>query len=464
MSDWTIYAPASAPGRAGVAVFRVSGPACRDVFFKFTGQHPTKPRFAYYVELTDPVDGGAIDDALALFFQGPASFTGEDVVEFHVHGSSAVMHKLSDVLSRIPGVRLADPGEFTRRAFENGKMDLTRAEGLADLIDAETEAQRKQALRQSRGALAVLYDGWRDRLLSQRVRVEALIDFSDQEDVSDALSGPARDEMYEIMREIERHLDDGRRGERLRSGVHLAIVGPPNAGKSSLLNALSNRDAAIVSEKPGTTRDVIELRLDLGGYPVVIADTAGIRRGADSVEEEGVRRARVRAAEADICLFVYDASDPATWEGGDAGERTDVARKEGVHESIAPSDIANVTRIIVFNKVDRVPGFYPPPYSGGRSVVISLKTNEGMEDLLSLLENNVRTRCESAAGPGITRQRHRECLQATHDHLRRALDASDLDLCAEDLRLSLNALGRITGRVDVEDLLDVVFRDFCIGK
>lgn len=470
--NWTIYAPASALGRGGVTVFRVSGPACRDIFLRLTGRRAEVPRFAYYVELSDPVDGDSIDDALAIFFPSPKSFTGEDVVEFHIHGSPAVAHKLAEVLSSFPGVRLAEAGEFTRRAFENGKLDLTRAEGLADLVDAQTEAQRKQALRQSRGGLAEIYHRWHERLLHKRVEAEALIDFSDQEDVAQSLDSPSREDLREIAEEIRSHLNDGRRGERLREGVHLAIVGPPNAGKSSLLNMLSNRDVAIVSAVAGTTRDVIETRLDIGGYPVVVADTAGIRESMDEIEKEGVRRAWTRAQEADLCLVVYDASDLDTrpWahpfmgngipenEGGDDAKNT-VQQKTGLN-----AQAEKTTPIVVFNKKDRASDFLPPADMAGDVVCISLKTGEGVDSFLSLLKDRVRALCENLGDPGITRSRHREHLQNTYNSLCRALETEEMDLYAEDVRAALDSLGRITGRVGVEDVLDVVFRDFCIGK
>lgn len=433
----TIYALSTAPGRAGVAVVRVSGDDAGAALRALTREGPGRPRAAVLRRFLDPATGAALDQGLALFFPGPASFTGEDVLELHIHGGRAVVGAMLRVLAGLPGLRAAAPGEFTRRAFENGKLDLTAVEGLADLIDAETEAQRAQALRQMEGALGALYEGWRARLLRMLAYAEAEIDFPD-EDVPGDLIAKLGPEMGLLIEAFGAHLDDGRRGERLRDGVEVAIVGPPNAGKSSLLNRLAGRDAAIVSGEPGTTRDVLEVRLEIGGVPVTLADTAGLREAAGAVEREGVRRALARAEQADIRIVV--SAPGAT--GGLAEMRVD--------------DIAVVNKIDLDESV--------PPGAIG----ISALTGEGLDLLEAALAERVGLAYETREHPVITRARHREGLSECTAALGRAQAAlragRDTELVAEDLRLATRALGRMTGRVDVEDLLDVIFRDFCIGK
>jgi len=378
-------------------------------------------------------DGQVIDQAVVVCFRGPASYTGDDVIELHVHGGRAILERLTDSLVAL-GMRPAEPGEFTRRAVENGKLDLTRAEAIADLVDAETDAQHRQALAQYEGGLDQLYEGWRQELIRLSAWAEAAIDFSDEELPEDLLA-KSRDGAGDLAKAIARHLDDGRRGEIVREGLLLTVIGPPNAGKSSLINALAKRDVAIVSEAAGTTRDVIEVRLDLGGYPVVVADTAGLRESTDAVEREGVRRALAKAASADLVLLLQDGTSDA-----------DVSRE-------TKYDLA------VWNKAD-LP--WPSPRPGLR---LSLKTGEGLSQLIDKTAELVRLKLENPRdAPVITRARHRTALVEAQSALGRAEIATSAELCAEDLRLALRALGRITGRVDVEDLLDVIFRDFCIGK
>ncbi|TWA95535.1 tRNA modification GTPase trmE [Azospirillum brasilense] len=440
----TIFALATAPGRAGVAVVRVSGPASGDALAALTGKPLPAPRMATLVRLRDPKTGEALDDALVLRFTAPRSFTGEDVVELHLHGGRSVVAGVVEALSGLPGLRVAEPGEFTRRAFENGKLDLTEAEAVADLVDAETSAQRRQALRQMEGALGKLYDGWRERLTRSLAHIEADIDFPD-EDLPSGVSDAARPVLDALAAEIDAHLDDRGRGERLREGLHIAIVGAPNAGKSSLLNALARREAAIVSARAGTTRDVIEVHLDLGGYPVVLADTAGLREAAaDEVEEEGIRRALDRAARADVKVAVFDATtlpmlDPAT-----------VA-------------LVDKDTVVVLNKTDAVEAAVPT-VGGWETVAVSARTGAGLPELERRLTAFTADRLAGSGAPALTRTRHRSALEECRDALRRALTAPLPELMAEDVRLASRALGRITGRVDVEDLLDVIFRDFCIGK
>jgi len=441
----TIFALASAPGRAGIAVWRVSGPAAATVFKRALGASVPREippaRVATRVRLQDS-DGDVVDDGLALWFPAPNSFTGEDVCELHLHGGTAATAAAVRVLGSLPGFRPAEPGEFTRRAFENGKMDLTEAEGLADLVDAETDAQRRQARRQMAGELGDLYETWRAALLSALAHFEAEIDFA-EEDIPADLHARAVDQVRAISADIAAHLDDKRRGEILRGGVSVAIVGPPNAGKSSLLNRLAGRDAAIVSETAGTTRDVIEVHLDLGGFPVVLADTAGLRAAGDAIEEEGVRRAHARAGDADLKLAVFDG---ATWPALD----------------VTTLSLIDDDTIRVLNKIDL--GVAPDPAFIG----VSALTGAGLDALEAALCAAVAQRFEPGAAPALTRARHRTALEECQAAFGRFLQASQTkgapELAAEDLRLAARALGRITGRVDVEEILGAIFAEFCIGK
>lgn len=445
--DDTIYALASASGRAGVAVFRVSGPAAFEGLRDLTGLAGIEPRYALRASVG--VGGEAIDDGLVLAFPGPASFTGEDVVEYQLHGGRAVESAMLRALSGLEGHRLAEPGEFTRRAVLNGKMDLTAAEGLADLVDAETDAQRIQARRQSRGALGALYQDWRSEIIRILAYIEALVDFPD-EDLPPEVWSEIRSRMAELESGIRNHLDDGGRGERLRDGLRMAIVGPPNAGKSSLLNWLSKRDAAIVSEVAGTTRDVIEVHLDISGFPVLVADTAGLRESTDSIETEGIRRARAWAESADLVLDLLEA--------GEEGE-ADLGR-EGPE------------RILVGTKIDRLPEVGRAAALGER-LGISVRSGEGMEMLMARISEATARLMDLGEAPALTRARHRQGLSACLEHLVRAgadgaFDGSEgeaeFGLVAEDLRLAARELGKVTGAVDVEEILDLVFSEFCIGK
>ena len=448
MREETIFALASAAGRAGVAVFRVSGPGAARAFVDLTRRALPPPRLAVRMRLCSPATGEVLDDGLGLWFPAPKSFTGEDVAELHLHGGRAVEAAVTDALRGLEGLRLAEPGEFTRRAFENGKFELTAAEGLADLVNAETEAQRRQARRQLEGELGAIYEGWRRRLIEALAHYEAVIDFTDEELPAD-LSQKVKHKMLGLREEISLHLDDERRGERLRDGIYIAIIGAPNVGKSSLLNALARRDAAIVAETAGTTRDVVEVHLDLGGFPVIVADTAGLREAADGVEREGIRRAEARAAEADIRLALFDIT---LWPELDA----------------KTLGLVGDDTVPILNKADLLgPGQGPGAKErvGGRPVVIaSAKTGAGMAELLKCVESMVSHRIDLAGSPALTRARHREALEQSVDALTRFAGASEEALAAEDLRLAARALGRITGRVEVDDILDVIFRDFCIGK
>jgi tRNA modification GTPase len=388
--------------------------------------------------LRDPESGDDIDDAIVLWFPQPYSVTGEDVAELQVHGSRAVIAALTAALARL-GLRLAEPGEFTRRAFLNDKLDLTQAEAIADLAAAETEAQRRQALRQMDGELGALYRGWGGRLLRLLAHLEAAIDFPD-ENLPPAIEAEVAAETATLAAEIEVHLADNRRGERLRDGIVVAIIGPPNAGKSSLLNQLARREAAITSPIAGTTRDVIEVAIDLGGFPVILADTAGLRDSADVIEQEGLRRALARAETAELRLFVFDAAYPkqvtatAAWPGR--------------------------ATLLVANKTDLVADRSALPAG---ALAVSAVTGEGIPALVEAVAVRIASEYDTPR-PMLTRERHREALETAHQALRRSRAAALPELRAEDLRLAWRSLGRITGRVDVEDLLDVIFRDFCIGK
>ena len=442
----TIFALSSGIGRAGISVIRISGPEASSALQGLTRAKLPKPKYAKRSSFIN-LQGEHIDDGLVIWFPAPNSYTGEDVVELQCHGGIAVVKALELALLDIPGLRPAQAGEFSRRAFENGKIDLTEAEGIVDLIEAETEAQRKQASRQSRGELGRLYDGWRDSLIQAQALSETEIDFSD-EDVPGHLLTEAKAIAEQIYYEITNHLNDARRGERLRVGLYLVILGPPNAGKSSLLNLLAQRDAAIVSDRAGTTRDVIDVHLDLGGFPIVACDTAGLRDVGDELETEGVRRARERAEDADIKLVVFDANDLKT------------------PLDIDPSilDLIDTSTLVVFNKND-LPHKNLPQIINNRPVIsISVKTGEGLDTLLDALENLAGDFLTGGFGPSITRERHRGALTQCKSFLQNALEDTEAELLGENLRLASRTLGSITGRVDVEDLLDVIFSKFCIGK
>ncbi|CAA7621109.1 tRNA uridine-5-carboxymethylaminomethyl(34) synthesis GTPase MnmE [Magnetospirillum sp. SS-4] len=433
----TIYALASAAGRAGVAVWRLSGDGAGPALAALTGRPLPAPRRAMRVRLADP-SGDVIDDGLALWFPAPQSFTGEDVAELHLHGGRAVAQALAEALGRL-GLRPAEPGEFTRRAFLNGKMDLTRAEAIADLVDAETAAQRRQALRQMDGGLARLADSWRERVVGLLAWLEAEIDFAD-EDIPAGLMDQVAGAAAALAGELAGHLADNRRGERLRDGIHIAILGAPNAGKSSLLNRLAGRDAAIVSAQAGTTRDVIEVHLDLGGWPVVLADTAGLRDAACDVEAEGVRRALARAEAADLKLAVLD------------GATLDLA-------TLAVIDDAT---LVVANKADI--GACPDRVAGRPVLAVSARTGQGIDAMVRALEDRVAARFAVTSAPMLTRVRHRAAVEECREALARFDPRAGAELAAEDLRLAARAIGRITGRIEVDDILDVIFREFCIGK
>ncbi|MGB3274022.1 MAG: tRNA uridine-5-carboxymethylaminomethyl(34) synthesis GTPase MnmE [Xanthobacteraceae bacterium] len=431
----TIFALSSGLLPSAIAIVRISGPAAGHALKALAARLPP-PRLARPALLRD-ADGAVIDHGLVLWFPAPHSATGEDVAELHVHGGRAVVAAVFAALARLPDLRPAEPGEFTRRAFENGKLDLTEAEGIDDLIHAGTDRQRRQALRQLQGLLGHRAEDWRRQVIEASALIEAGIDFSDEGDVPDDLIGPTRARIAALRDEIAAALAASAHSERLRNGLTVAIAGPPNAGKSTLLNVLARREAAIVSPYAGTTRDVIEVQLDLDGYPVTLLDTAGIRDATDPVEQEGVRRARARATDADLVLWIDDAAEAET----------------------RPPSFGAVPVWLVRNKID-LGGGQP---GRGDGFAISAARGDGMPDLLAAL-----VRFASAYFGGedalISRVRHRALLDEAVAELVAALAATEPELKAEHLRVAANALGRITARIDVEDVLDVIFRDFCIGK
>ena len=443
----TIFALASAPGRAGVAVYRISGPKAEQTLQILSRSPTPTPRSAVRATIYDTEKGDQIDNGIAIWFPGPKSFTGEDVVELHLHGGAAICRRMLELLSSQLLLRLAEPGEFTRRAVLAGKIDLTAAEGMIDLIDAETEAQRRQALRQSQGALGKIYDGWRKILLSSLAHVEAFIDFPD-EDLSieeERIWAP----IAKLAEEISEHLNDNGRGERLREGLRISILGPPNAGKSSLLNWLVKRDDAIVSERAGTTRDVIEVYFDLAGYPVVFSDTAGIRTEASGIESLGIAKSFDRARTSDLKIIMIAADETETFS--------------------AVEKLIDKNTIVVINKTDL-----------GETNVIDIRKNcssieavifeisivegAGLESLLEGIAVAVDKKINAGNSPAISRARHREALNECIEALNRSQIEVLLELRVEDLRVAMRALGRITGTVDIEEILDSVFHDFCIGK
>ncbi|KAM4807623.1 5-taurinomethyluridine-[tRNA] synthase subunit GTPB3, mitochondrial [Rhinophrynus dorsalis] len=465
----TIFALSSGYGKCGVSVIRTSGPASGDALVLLTGWQQLPPaRRLTLTSLLCPKTGELLDKGLVVWFSGPRSFTGEDCCEYHVHGGSAVVSGVLQALGSVQMLRPAEPGEFTKRAFQNGKLDLTEVEGLGDLIHAETEIQRRQALRQMSGELGQLYYQWGHRLVTALAHIEAFIDFSEDDNVEDNVLVSVDMEVRRLKEELEEHLWDSRRGERLRDGVHVVLAGATNAGKSSLLNVTSQKPAAIVSPIPGTTRDVVETVLNIEGYPIIMSDTAGLRDSQDPVEKEGVRRAKERLGDADILVAVVDASEiPLT-------KISLLAHLQSLLCSPSSEDTAREV-ILVLNKADllKEPVFTNlnelfkdpelPPLC-----LLSCHTGQGVGDFLSILRKSLENICGDPlqGTPSLTQTRHRL-------HLTRCLDAlgrysmyreQDLVLAAEELRIAHRQLGTITGKVGAEEILDIIFRDFCIGK
>ncbi len=431
----TIYALASGLGTAGVAVIRVSGPKAKETLKHLTSIKKVEAGKVYFSTIKDGKK--VLDRALVLYFKAPHSFTGEDIVEYQVHGGRGVIFSVMQALSKMDGLRPAERGEYSRRAVINGKMDLTEAEGLLDLVHAETEEQRKQALAQMDGNLSALYEGWRKKLVHHLAYAEAFIDFPEEE-IPPEKEREIDGDIQKLIKEIGKHLDDDRRGERLRDGYQIAIVGAPNVGKSSLINALTKREVAIVSQTAGTTRDIVEAHLDVAGFPVILADTAGLRESKEEIEAEGIRRAVKKAEKADLILFVQDA------------KRYPRAEK-------LPKELLKKRILTIWNKTDLC-----KVKENKTDFFISAKTGKGIQRLWEEIKTILTD--SFAGGAAITRERYRVALKQCVEHLKDALHVEELELKTEDLRLAARALGRITGRIEVDELLDVIFKDFCIGK
>jgi len=443
----TIFAQSSAFGKAGVAVFRISGAKSLEALRILTSKSDFKPRFMYYQKLVDPKSNDLIDNAMIVYFKAPNSFTGEDVVEIHTHGSKAISIMLINALLNIPNIRLAEAGEFTKRAFLNNKFDLTAAEGIADLINAETIMQHKQAIRQAGGILEELYNGWRGQLLRIISLLEAYIDFPD-EDIPDSVLNEVTSTHAKLINEISEYLNDNRKGELLRSGLKLAIIGPPNAGKSSLLNFLMRRDIAIVSNIAGTTRDIIEGHLDIGGYPIILQDTAGIRdESSDVIEQEGIKRAIDSAKKADIKIIIFDA------------EKLDFSMNEDI------IGLIDENSIVIINKIDLIPEDkifdIEEKY---RCLRVSIKNNIALSDILENIEEIAENMAGFTETPYITNERHRHYLKQALIYLNDFNLDNDLVLATEDIRMAMRRVGAITGVIGVEEILGEIFKNFCIGK
>lgn len=434
----TIYALSSGAGKGGVAVIRISGKNALAIMQKMMNMDEVMPRYAYFKELKND-EGLVLDQALGLYFKAPHSFTGEDVVEFQVHGGSSVIDAVCETISDFEQVRPAEAGEFSRRAVVYGKMDLTGAEGLMDLIDAQTEQQRRQALTQMEGKLGALYESWRKALIHNMAYLEAFIDFP-EEDIPPEKLDMIDEEIVDLIEQIRSHLSDNQRGQRLREGFQIAIVGKPNVGKSSLINALTQKDVAIVSQIAGTTRDVVEVHLNVDGFPVVLADTAGLRSEAGEIESEGIKRAVRKAEEADLILHVNEASKYPQVEK-------------------LPTKLQHVPIKVIWNKSDLT-----KQKSKNSSLFVSAKTGGGIDKLWNEIKTFLKEEFTPSATGVITRERYRIALKECVFSLEKALKVDNIELKAEDLRLAARAIGRIMGRIDTEELLDVIFRDFCIGK
>ncbi len=442
----TIYALSSGPGISGIAVVRISGEDTSKAIELMTGKGVPKPRVATLRKINKINTSELIDEGLILWFPGPESYTGEDMAEIQVHGSKAVVDALHANISKIENCRLAEPGEFTRLAFQNGKINLLKAESVADLISSETEIQRQQAIKIMNGRSADKFNYLREKLLKILSHVEAKIDFPD-EDLPNNILNEIKKSLDEVLKNIENILDDQKIGEKIREGFKIAILGPTNAGKSSLLNHLSNRDVAIVSEIEGTTRDVIETHLNIEGYPVIVSDTAGIRESKNEIENKGIKLSLNRAEEADLKLVVVDAKNL---------DFTDVLRK-----------LLDENAILVINKSDLLKKDLDPEIKKINHVLISIKDNLNIDDLILKIKNNLKSKFITNDDILITRERHRQHLQQCLHHLKdfnKKNEIEDFDKAAEDLRLATRHLGMIVGKVDVEEILGSIFNDFCIGK
>ncbi len=442
----TIYALSSGPGISGISVIRISGDETAKVIKLLTGKDLPKPRVATLRKINKINTSDVIDEGIILWFPGPESYTGEDMAEIQVHGSKAVVDALHHSISNIKNCRLAEPGEFTKLAFQNGKINLLKAESIADLISSETEIQRQQAIKIMNGKSADQFNFLREKLLKILSHVEAKIDFP-EEDLPNDILDEIKNSSNEVIKKIEKILNDQKVGERIREGFKIAILGPTNAGKSSLMNHLSNRDVAIVSEIAGTTRDVIETHLNIDGYPVIISDTAGIRDSKDEIEKKGIKLSLNRAEEADLKLVVVDAKSL---------DFTDILKS-----------LLDDNAILVINKSDLLKKEIDPEIKKINHVLISIKKNENIEELILKIKNNLKNKFITSDDILITRERHRQHLQHCLDNLNnfnQKKEIEDFDKAAEDLRLATRHLGMIVGKVDVEEILGSIFNDFCIGK
>ena len=442
----TIYALSSGPGISGVAIIRISGEESSKVIETLTGKKVPKPRVATLRKINKINTSELIDEGIILWFPGPESYTGEDMAEIQVHGSKAVVDALHSSISQIENCRLAEPGEFTKLAFQNGKINLLEAESIADLISSETEIQRQQAIKIMNGKSADQFNFLREKLLKILSHVEAKIDFPD-EDLPNNILDEIKNDSNDVIQKIEKILNDQKVGERIREGFKIAILGPTNAGKSSLINHLSNRDVAIVSEIAGTTRDVIETHLNIDGYPVIISDTAGIRESKDEIEKKGIKLSLNRAEEADLKLVVVDAKSL---------DFTDVLK-----------GLLDENAILVINKSDLLEKEIDSEIKNINHVLISIKDNKNIDELISKIKNNLKNKFITSDDILITRERHRQHLEQCLDHLNnfnQKKEIEDFDKAAEDLRLATRHLGMIVGKVDVEEILGSIFNDFCIGK
>lgn len=442
-ADDTIFALSTGFVKSGIGVIRISGKSVKLALSLVCDYENPIPNYAKPCPVKDFKTGEIIDKGLILYFKAPKSYTGEDVAELHLHGSRAVISNVLEILNNIEGLRPAERGEFTKRAVINGKLDLTSAEGINDLINAETNEQRKQALRQMSGELADLYENWQNRLKKLLAHLEAYIDFP-EEDIPEDIETASTNEINAVLKEIKDHLADNHKGEILRQGYSIAIIGAPNAGKSSLLNKIVKRDAAIVSSMAGTTRDIIEVFLDLDGFPVIIADTAGLREAKDIIEEEGIKRALKRAASANLKLAVFD------------GAKYPELDKETL-------SLCDKNTLKIINKSDLV-GNHNVITGEKNFVLTNSLTGKGLNAVLDFIKKRVSDELSLKENPALTQIRHREALTECTEALSRSLTAPQTDLKAEDLRLAARALGKITGQISVDEVLDIVFKDFCIGK
>jgi len=442
----TIYALSSGPGISGIAVVRVSGKDTSEVIKQITREDLPSPRVATLKKFNKIDTNELIDEGVIIWFPGPNSYTGEDLAEFHVHGSRAVISALHSSISKIKNCRLAEPGEFTKIAFQNGKINLLKAESIADLVSSETEIQRKQAIKIMSGKSSDQFNSWREKLLKILSHIEAKIDFPDEDLPKDILTNIQKTS-DQVSSEIQRTLNDQKVGERIREGFKIAIIGPSNAGKSSLLNYLSKRDAAIVSEIAGTTRDVIETHLNFDGYPVIVSDTAGIRDSKDEIEKKGIKIALNRAEDADLRLVIISAKN--------------------VDFTKVLKGLLTKNAILVVNKSDLVKGQLNKKFKKYEHVLISIKKDLNLNKLISKIKSKLKNQFISSENILITRERHRQNLKNCVYHLQKFQEkklANDFDKAAEDLRLATRHLGMIVGKVDVEELLGSIFNDFCIGK